>query len=63
MNIESQNSVSIQIDADEVRNILLEHIKRVAGGVVAKDMEFQDIEYEFKDVTFTWKRSRIKENV
>jgi len=61
MNIASQNSVSIQIDKDEVKGILLDYIKRVVGGVVEKDMEMQDIEYEFKDVTFTWNRSRTKE--
>ncbi len=61
MNIASQNSVSISISKNEVKDILLEHIKRVAGGVVDKDMEMKDIEYEFKDVTFVWNRSREKE--
>lgn len=63
MNIASQNSISIKFTAAEIKNILLEHIKRVAGGVVDKDMILEDDPFGHveKGVEFIWKRGRNKE--
>lgn len=61
MNIASENCISITIQKDEVMNILLDHIKRVAGGVVKKDMELIDTDGEFHNITFVWSNVRSKE--
>ena len=61
MNITSETAVSIKIQKDEVRDILLDYIKRVAGGTVKKDMELADIDGDFSDFTFIWTQNRLKE--
>lgn len=61
MNIETESAISITIQKDEVMNILLDHIKRVAGGVVKKDMELIDTNGEFHNITFVWSNVRSKD--
>lgn len=61
MNITSETAISIKIQKDEVRDILLDYIKRVAGGTVKKDMELVDIDGNFSDFTFVWTQNRLKE--
>lgn len=61
MNIETESAISIKITKDEVRDILLDHIKRVAGGVIKKDMELADTDGEFNDLKFIWTQSRFKD--
>lgn len=63
MNIASETAINIKITSDEVRNVLLDYIKRMAGGVIKKDMELIEIEMDgdFKDVTFTWMQNRNKD--
>jgi hypothetical protein len=61
MNITAETAISIKIQKDEVRDILLDYIKRVAGGTVKKDMELVDIDGSFSDFTFIWTQNRLKE--
>lgn len=63
MNIASQNSISIKFTPAEIKSILLDHIKRVAGGVVDKDMVLEDDPFGHveKGVEFIWTRGRTKE--
>lgn len=61
MNITAETAISIKIQKDEVRDILLDYIKRVAGGTVKKDMELVDIDGNFSDFTFIWTQNRLKE--
>ncbi len=60
MNIETENAISIRLDKDEIMNIVLDHIKRVAGGVIKKDMELIDTDGEFNNIIFIWSNIRIK---
>jgi hypothetical protein len=63
MNISSQDRVSIKISAEEIKNVLLDYIKRMAGGMVDKDMVLEDDPFGHveKGVEFVWKRARTKE--
>jgi len=63
MNIASQDSITIKIDKDEVKSVLLDYIKRMAGGMIDKDMMLEDDPFGHveKDVAFTWNRVRAKE--
>lgn len=60
MNIETENAISIRLEKDEIMNIVLDHIKRVAGGVIKKDMELIDTDGEFNNITFIWSNIRVK---
>lgn len=60
MNIETENAISIRLEKDEIMNIVLDHIKRVAGGVIKKDMELIDTDGEFNNITFFWSNIRLK---
>jgi len=60
MDINSQNSVSISFTGEEIKNILLDHIKRMTPGVVARDMKMIETGMNFDDVCFMWVRERIK---
>lgn len=60
MNIETESAISITLQKDEVMTILLDHIKRIAGGVVKKDMQLVDTEGEFNNITFFWSQVRNK---
>jgi hypothetical protein len=48
------------ITGAEVKNILLDYIKRVSPGFVQKDMKMLELDDIFEDVTFSWHRSRDK---
>ncbi len=63
MNIASQDSITIKISKEEIKSVLLDYIKRMAGGVVDKDMVLEEDPFGHveKDVAFTWNRSRTKE--
>lgn len=63
MNISSQDSVVIKFSASEIKDILLDYIKRAAGGMVDKDMTLEDNPFGHieKGAEFIWKRARSKE--
>lgn len=61
MNIASQNSVSILFTGDEIRAILLDHIKRTAPGFVNKNMKMVDNAVAIPDVSFIWNREESKD--
>ena len=62
MNIQSQNSIVIAFTGDEIKNILLDHIKRVTPGVVPRDMKMVEDGLVFEDVSFMWTRERNKKS-